>query len=52
MPDEFSIDIHPLKRFAMEKLSHDSILRNILLGEDDPVPTTMLLGRTKTRLQL
>ena len=52
MSDAFSIDIRPLKRFAIESLSHDSVLRNILLGEEELVPATLFIGRTKIWLQL
>ena len=52
MSDDYSIDIRPLKRFVKEKLSHDSVLRNILLGEDDRVSAMMLMARAKIWLQL
>lgn len=52
MSNEFSIDIRPLKRYALEKQPNGSDLRKLLLGENDWVPAALFLGRIKVWLDL
>jgi len=46
------VSLRALKRFALEILPKDSPLRDVLLVEDDEIPTSEMVGKAKIWLAL
>jgi hypothetical protein len=46
------VDLRGLKRFASESLPVDSVLRGILVGEDDKITADTFLARLSVWLRL
>jgi hypothetical protein len=47
-----TVNIEPLKKYALERLPHSSPLRDVLLAEDSNIDVLTFLARLKTWLQL
>ncbi len=52
MQQKTVVDIRPVKRLASELLASTSVLRRVLLSEDDIMPATEFVAKLRTWLAI